>query len=199
MNGSARSGRWVALLFASVLLSVVSGCRPAVDPPILYALDESPFRALRDIPRARVFIFYRTDCPVSNRYVPEIRRLHEEFTARRIDFRLVFVDPEQPASEIEQHLGEFDLRIPALRDPFHDFVDWTGARITPEAALVTASGELAYRGRIDDRFIDFGQERAQPTRRDLREALQALLAGQGGSPTLSDAVGCYISDLRKSL
>jgi hypothetical protein len=39
--------------------------------------------------KAFVFLFVRTDCPISNRYVPEIQRLSEKFAARGIQFRLV--------------------------------------------------------------------------------------------------------------
>ena len=40
-----------------------------------------------------VLIFVSTDCPVSNRYAPEITRLLEEFSPRGVRFQLVYPNP----------------------------------------------------------------------------------------------------------
>ena len=42
---------------------------------------------------AVVLIFTRTDCPISNRYAPEVRRLYERFHDRGVRFWLVYPDP----------------------------------------------------------------------------------------------------------
>jgi hypothetical protein len=52
-----------------------------------------------------------------------------------------------------------------------------------------------YHGRIDDRFIDFGKSRTQPTTHDLSSAIEAVLAGKQVSSAVTKAIGCYISDL----
>jgi len=52
-----------------------------------------------------------------------------------------------------------------------------------------------YRGRIDDRYVDFGRARAAPTSRDLREVLQALARGGPVAPRTTAAVGCSIPQL----
>ena len=44
--------------------------------------------------KAVVLLFARTDCPVSNRYAPDLQRLYEKFAPQGIDFRLVY--PEHP-------------------------------------------------------------------------------------------------------
>lgn len=45
--------------------------------------------------------------------------------------------------------------------------------MTPEAAVFLPTGKLLYRGRIDNRYVRFDQERATPTQRDLKEAIQS--------------------------
>jgi hypothetical protein len=67
--------------------------------------------------------------------------------------------------------------------------------VSPEAALLTPSGEIVYRGRIDDRVADFGKRRVQPTRRDLRLALDAFLKGKPIPARRTKAIGCYIPDI----
>ena len=145
-----------------------------------------------------VFLFTRTDCPISNRYAPEVRRLYERFAGRGVSFRLVYVDPDQDAAEIREHLAEFGYPMPALRDPGHALVALAGARVTPEAAVFAPRGaapELVYRGRIDDWYVSFGKSRRQPSSRDLEDALEAILAGEPVPRARTRAVGCFIADL----
>ena len=61
--------------------------------------------------------------------------------------------------------------------PRHALVTVAAATVTPEAA-VFAGGRLVYHGRIDDRYVDLGLERPSPTKRDLADALAAVLAGK---------------------
>ena len=51
-----------------------------------------------------------------------------------------------------------------------------------------------YRGRIDDRYTDFGKWRANPTREDLKEVLQSLVEGQQPETRETQAIGCYIAE-----
>jgi len=77
-------------------------------------------------------------------------------------------------------------------DHDHKLTRFAGAEVTPEAAVFDGKGLLVYRGRIDNLYADFGKKRAKPTRRDLRETLDALLAGKRLAKRTTKAVGCYI-------
>ena len=72
----------------------------------------------------------------------------------------------------------------------------TVARVTPEAVVIDEAGMVAYRGRIDDRFVDFGTSRQQPTQHDLAMAIEAVLAGRSVEVPVTSAVGCFIGDLK---
>lgn len=143
-----------------------------------------------------VLIFISTDCPVSNRYAPEIARLHDEFTRRGVHFRLVYPNPLDVDAAIQQHLDEYGLPHVAERDPAHTLVRLAGATITPEAAVFDAQGKIVYRGRIDDRFVELGRERPAATVHDLRNALSALVAKRAIPRARTQAVGCYIADMK---
>ena len=69
----------------------------------------------------------------------------------------------------------------------------SGVKVTPEVAVVLPSGEIAYRGRIDDRVVDFGVTRPEPTKHDLEEALERALSGQRAAPAEAPAIGCSIT------
>jgi hypothetical protein len=140
-------------------------------------------------------LFVRSDCPISNRYAPELQRIHEQFADRGVAFWLVYPDPDESPEAIRRHFAEYAHPGRPTRDPHHAFVRTTGATVTPEAAVFDRDGRLVYVGRIDDRFVDFGKARAAPTRRDLIDAIEATLAGRPVEPARTRAVGCFIPDL----
>lgn len=142
--------------------------------------------------KAAVFLFMSPECPLSNRYVPEINRLAQEYEARGVAFFAVSADPSYSADAVRKHDEEFQLGIPTLLDPGHVLVHHTGATLTPEVAVVTPDGAVRYLGRIDDRAVDFGKTRVEPRRRDLRIALDELLAGKPVSEPLHKSIGCAI-------
>jgi hypothetical protein len=145
---------------------------------------------------AYVFVFVRTDCPISNRYAPEVARLHGLFAPRGVTFALVYPGDETGADAIRAHLREYSYPFTAFRDPDFSFVGTAGATVTPEAAVFDARGALRYLGRIDDRYLSAGQMRPAATQHDLADALEAILAGQEVKSIRVPAVGCLIADLR---
>ncbi len=145
--------------------------------------------------RAIVFLFIAVDCPISNSYAPEVRRLYAEFAPKNVTFKLIYTDPDLTPAEIRKHLKEYDYPCGALRDPKHELVRLAKARVTPEVAIFVPHSGLVYHGRIDDRFVDFGKKRPNPTVRDLKNALHAVLAGRPVAPSATRAVGCYIPAL----
>lgn len=167
---------------------------------LVQTLAGAPVDALQALPgtKAIVFLFTSTDCPVSNRYAPEVRRLANEFRARGVVFRLVYPSPAEDANAIREHMAAYAYAgaFEPLRDTKLSLAKLAGATITPEAA-VFVEGRLVYRGRIDDRFVDLGRERPSPTRRDLFDALTAIVAGKPVPQATTQAVGCYISDLAR--
>jgi hypothetical protein len=148
--------------------------------------------------KAIVFLFTSTDCPISNRYAPDVRRLAAAFASQGVVFRLVYPDPAEKAAAIHDHMAAFAYAgaTEAFRDPDHALVKFVGATVTPEAAVISG-GRVVYRGRIDDRFVDLGLERPSPTRRDLADAIAAVLAGKPVSQARTQAVGCFISDFAR--
>lgn len=144
--------------------------------------------------KAIVFLFTSTDCPISNRYAPEVQRVASEFAAKGVVFRLVYPNPADEAAAIHEHMTAFSYAgaMEALRDPAHALVKFTGATVTPEAVVV-AGGRVVYRGRIDDRYVELGLERPAATQHDLADALAAVLTGKRVPRATTQAVGCFIA------
>ncbi len=145
--------------------------------------------------RLNAFLFSRTDCPISNRYAPQVIQLVEEFR-ERVHFSLVYVEPRLTPEAMRAHLQEYAYNCSAVLDAEHQLVELTGATVTPEAALFDPHGKLLYCGRIDDLYASFGKARPAATSRDFRNALVAALEGEPVPAATGPAVGCYISDLK---
>jgi peroxiredoxin len=166
--------------------------------PLLLAAGADPF-AVPATDQVVVLLFTRTDCPISNRYAPEVRRLHDEYAKRGVKFWLVYPDKSETLGKMEQHRAEYGYPMEALHDPKHEWVKRAKATITPEAAIFVrerSQWKLVYHGRIDDRYVDYGKARAEPSRRDLAEVLDAVLAGRPAPFAYAKAIGCYLADLK---
>lgn len=188
-------GAVAATLLALMTSGIAPGVREAragqAPPSGVVALDGSRVDVFGERrARAVALIFADPDCPVFRRALPRINRLFDDLSPRGVRVWLVYPDAAVPA--IQQHVQEFGIRVPVVRDPAHQLVVHSGVTVTPEAALFDAGGALKYRGRIDDRQVSLGTTRPAPTREDLREAIVDLLDGRLASPRLAPAVGCYI-------
>ncbi|HEY3738451.1 MAG TPA: redoxin domain-containing protein [Bryobacteraceae bacterium] len=142
--------------------------------------------------KASVFLFVATDCPNSNTYAPVMARLFREYSPRGIAFFNVYSDPSETAASVQKHDADFQVPFAALLDPSQALARETGARSTPEAVILGSDGKQLYRGRVDNRFVEFGSTRYQPTENDLREALDAILAGKPVAHPVTKALGCAI-------
>lgn len=158
--------------------------------PELDGTPVEPLAPARDI-EATVLLFVMTDCPISNRYAPEMRRLHDEF-ADTVRFWLVYVDTHRPVDELREHRASFGYPFGAVRDVDGALAGLAGATVTPEVAVFDPERRLIYRGRIDDRYVSFGVARRAPRTRDLHDRLRRVAAGETLAFSETRAVGCYI-------
>ena len=147
--------------------------------------------------RFDLLFFISADCPISNRYAPEIQRVCSDYQSRGVRCFAVYPDATDVAA-VKRHRNEygFGTSIPAILDRDRTIVRLARPHVTPEAALVSSAGPL-YRGRIDDLYVDVGRSRRAPTRRDLRLALDAAIAGRPIPRAETDAVGCAIQGQRR--
>jgi len=168
--------------------------RPAIR---LLGLDDEPVDIwMADRPAIMVVLFTRSDCPISNRCAPEIRRLYDTYHPRGVEFYLVYVDPREQPEAIRQHLREYEYPCRALRDPEHTLVAHCGATTTPEAVVFDRDRTITYRGRVDDLYADVGRPRDGPTTHDLADAIEATVLGRPVATPRTQAVGCPIADLK---
>jgi AhpC/TSA family len=146
--------------------------------------------------KARVLIFVRTDCPISNRYAPELRRIAGEFSQRPVKFWLVYSGKSETSEDIERQVSEFGLPGKVVLDAKQELATRAQATVTPQAAVFGGTGKLIYSGRIDDRWVSFGKSRPYALNHDLEQAIQATLAGKPVPHARTQAIGCYLEDIK---
>ena len=118
--------------------------------------------------KALVFLFVSVDCPISNSYAPEFRRLQTDFAPKKALFRLIYPNRDESAEAVKKHLKEFDLPLTAWRDPELQLTRAAGVAVTPEAAVFVPGLGFVYHGRIDNRNQELGLSRPEATSMDLR-------------------------------
>ena len=93
---------------------------PAIEPFTLPDLDGNEIDPRHAGEEASVFVFTRTDCPISNRYAPEVRKLREKFAPRGVGFWLVYLDRDQEVAEVRAHMEEYGYPFGAVLDLDHE-------------------------------------------------------------------------------
>lgn len=140
-----------------------------------------------------LLFFLMSDCPVANQYAPEIQRICSSYGPKGAQCFLVYVDPGMKVAEIRKHMKDFKYTCcSAILDSNHELVSAAGATVVSEVALFSTEGTLKYRGRIDNLYAALGKPRQVVTERDLRNALDALIAGRSVSNPRTQAFGCFI-------
>jgi peroxiredoxin len=134
-----------------------------------------------------VLIFVAVQCPVSNAYNERMEKLAQDYKARGINVIGINANAAETAEAVKAHAVANKLTFSILKDPGNKIADRLGASVTPEAYLLDASNKLLYRGRIDN-----SRNGDQVTSSELRDAIEATLAGKPVAKTTANAFGCSI-------
>ena len=143
--------------------------------------------------KAVVMFFTMTDCPLANGYIPEMNRLRSVYDPQGVAFYAVQVDNTIADADVKKYAQEYGYSFPMLNDPRLILARFTGAKVTPEVAVLSGKGEVLYLGRIDNKVEDLTHPRYAATEPELRNALDAVLAGKAPKEARTRAVGCSIN------
>ena len=134
-----------------------------------------------------VLLFIAVQCPVSNAYNERMAKLAEDYQAKGIAVIGINSNVAEDAAAVKAHAAEHKLSFPILKDPGNKIADRLGAAVTPEAYFIDVNNKLLYHGRIDN-----SRNAEQVNSNDLRNALDAALAGKAIEKTEAKAFGCTI-------
>jgi peroxiredoxin len=168
----------------------------AVAPPFVpdFALPDSagvPWRLGDARERIVVVTFLAADCPLTRLYVPRLVELQREFGPRGVAFVGIFPNGCDSPAALTRIRRAAGISFPLLKDDGGRVAGRFGVTRTPEV-FVVARRAVRYQGRIDDQY-DTRTHRARPTRRDLAEAIEQLLADKPVSVAVTAPAGCLIA------
>ena len=134
-----------------------------------------------------VLIFMSVQCPVSNAYNERMEKLAQDYKAKGIAVIGINANATEDAAAVKDHAAAKGLTFTILKDSGNKVADKLGATRTPEAYFLDASNKLVYHGRIDN-----NQNASLIESNDLRNAIDASLAGKPVEKTEAKAFGCSI-------
>ena len=137
-------------------------------------------------------VFTCNACPYAKAFEGRIIKLAKEYASKGIE--VLAISSNDPASNPEDSFSVMVTRAKAKKYPFPYLYDSTsavasayGARVTPHVFLLDGNFKLVYRGRIEDE-----SDPKKSKSFDLRNAIDALLAGKVIAVKETKAFGCSI-------
>jgi peroxiredoxin len=146
--------------------------------------------------KAAVFFFIAVECPISNRYAPEVNAIATHYSDRNLSFFGVHSEPDLHVEAAKRHAEDYAYQFPVLLDAKQVLASKFGVTMTPTVVVASSQGEVLYRGRIDNRYIDFGTFRNAGIIPDLRNALESIIGGRQVAVPRTRTIGCAIPDPR---
>ena len=143
--------------------------------------------------KALVVIFSCNHCPYVQAYEDRINQIQKDYAPRGAQVVAINSNddvhyPEDNLANMKKRAQEKQFAFLYLRDDSQGVARAYGATHTPHIFLFDQKRELKYTGKIDDNW----QEPQKVKRNYLREALDAVLAGQTVQEPETHAIGCTI-------
>jgi peroxiredoxin len=133
-------------------------------------------------------------CPFVKHIKSELARIGDDYASK--DIGIVAISSNDPAVSSEDSpeglkrmVADWQLHYPVCYDESQAVAKSYAAACTPDFFLFDQDRRLAYRGQLDDSRP--GNEKPV-TGKDLRAAIDALLAGHAPNPEQKASLGCNI-------
>jgi peroxiredoxin len=144
--------------------------------------------------KALFVMFICNHCPYVKHVQPELARLAKEYQARGvavvgISSNDVAAFPDDSPERMREEKRRAGYTFPYLFDETQEVAAAYRAACTPDLYLFDAERRLVYRGQLDDSRPGNG---VPLTGKDLRRALDAVLAGRPVDPVQRPSIGCNI-------
>ncbi|MCC9609285.1 thioredoxin family protein [Blastopirellula sp. JC732] len=143
-----------------------------------------------------VLAFLGTECPLAKLYGGRLQELADEFAPKKVAIVGVMSNQHDAVTEIAAYARKHEISFPLLKDVGNRLADAAGAERTPEVVVLNADLKICYRGRIDDQY-QIGVVRDRADEHELRDAIEALLAGKQVAVPATEAIGCHIGRVRQ--
>jgi peroxiredoxin len=139
--------------------------------------------------KAVVVVFTCNSCPVAVAYQDRLKQIAADYKDKGVELVAINVNNIEPdrLPAMKERATEENFEFAYLYDPTQESARAYNATVTPHAFLLDGDRKIAYAGAIDD-----SQNADSVTKTYLRDAIDAVLAGEAPAVTTSKAVGCGI-------
>jgi peroxiredoxin len=142
--------------------------------------------------RATVVVFTCNHCPYALAWHDRIADAARDYAEQGVRFLAVNSNdseryPRDSYEAMQQRVASEDWPMPYLHDATQEVAAAYGAQTTPDVFVLDSERRLRYRGAPDANYDDPSERAAW-----LRQALDAVLAGEEPSPAETRPVGCSI-------
>ena len=143
--------------------------------------------------KAVVVIFSCNHCPYVQAYETRMVQLQQDYLPRGVTLVAINSNdetgyPEDDFPNMVKRAKERNFNFPYLRDESQNVARQYGAICTPHCFAFDNNRKLEYKGRIDDNWRNPEEVKV----RDLRAALDAILAGKTPAVQETRPYGCSI-------
>lgn len=145
-----------------------------------------------------LFVFLGTECPISNRYLPQLSKLAADVKARGVALFGVISTPDVTRAAARAHRDEYAIGFPVLFDGSGVLATRLGPTHVPEAFAFGRDGRLVYRGAIDDRWVALGRARTQLRDPALANVADGLASGTAPAFRRTTPIGCMFEAWRET-
>ncbi len=141
-----------------------------------------------------VNFFLLDECRITQNMSGEIRYIFEHYNEAPFTFIGYFPNQSSKVEKLDAFMEYYNIPIPYQTDYHKEKAKYYEATIAPEVVVYDEKKqEILYKGRIDNSYDKVGSKRRVTTSRDLRLALEAILADQAIEQPRTQAIGCYIN------
>lgn len=145
--------------------------------------------------KAVVLFFVSPFCSTTKSFMKEINQITADYSDRVVVY-LVHSDPEITNEVAMEHAILSEVKATVLLDKVQALAKQVQARITPEAVVLSPKSETLYKGRINNLYLGPTKRQRAATTKDLRDALDAVLAGKSVASPQPEAQGCKIGGMK---
>ena len=143
-------------------------------------------------------MFICVHCPYVKHVEAELARIGRDYEGKigiaAISSNDIVAYPQDGPEDMKEQAQRLDFRFPYLLDETQEVARSYDAACTPDFFLFDAGMKLVYRGQLDDsrpRRGDFGND-IPVTGKDLRQALDDVIAGKRPNTNQRNSIGCNI-------
>ena len=144
--------------------------------------------------RALLIMFICRHCPYVVHVREEILRLAHDYQPEGVPFVAICSNdavsyPDDAPDRLREMAVDHKFPFPLLHDESQEIAKVYGAQCTPDFFLYDSNRRLAYHGRLDDSTPGNG---IPVTGREMRRALDSVLAGSAAPSAQKPSIGCSI-------